>query len=115
MPAASYRELITIQKPKASPTLDENGHWDPSNSANWETHGTSVWANIAARGTREFHFAGLTNSEADFLIKLRYQTNTANVLSSYRIQRANGTFIALTGPAYDPENRRREIFLQGKQ
>lgn len=113
MPAANYRELITIQKPVANPALDDAGHWDPANAENWEDHGTA-WADIQVRGSKDFYRAGIVSDEVDHLIKVRYCTLAASVLGSYRVKRADGSFVALTGPAYDADNCRRELWMQGK-
>lgn len=109
MPAAArFRELITIEKPIAAPSRNKLGEVDRTAESTWETH-CSAWAEILAKGSREFSRRGVTSDETTHAIAIRWGETAASTLGTYRIKRANGSYLALQGPLSDPDNKRREL------
>lgn len=85
MPAAKYREPITIEKVKAEATANSLGELDLEDDANWETH-FECFAEVHPKGTREFTRAGILDADVAHRILVRRSSETEAITGEMRVR-----------------------------
>ena len=110
MPAGRYRQLVTIQRLKGTPTdADPLGPVNLETAGNWETYSTLyVWQiPRTARRNRETE-ADAALSELSYRFRTRHSTAAAAISPEDRLVLADGTTLHIV--SVQPVNdRRREL------
>lgn len=109
---ARYREPITVQRVKGSPTVDLLGGVDREAAANWETY-HAPYASYAARGGQEFERFGIHNSEVSHLFVVRKGSETVGITADDRIL-VNARRFEIRA-VYVPDAASREVYIEATE
>lgn len=109
----TMRELITIQKLKASPTVDGLGHVNPASADNWETH-CQAYAEVAEVVSLLAKRVGVTRETTTHVIRVRYCPGHKAITGAMRVKRRDGTFLAIVAAPRDPDQRSVELVFEAQ-
>lgn len=109
----TMRERITVQKLKASPTVDGLGHIDPANADNWETH-CEAFAEVSEVGSGLAKRVGVTRETTTHVIRVRYCAGHKAISGAMRVKRRDGTFLAIATAPRDPDQRSVELVFEAQ-
>ena len=112
MASGNFNRRITIQKIKDNPIEDSHGEVDQTDDRVWETYAVR-WAEIQARGGREFWKVDRIDAELSHLIRVPYDRLTMGITSQMRIKYMNRTINIEA--AYDVDEMREIIEMRCKE
>lgn len=107
--AGNYSHRATIQRMKASATIDAAGHIDETDASNWETYLTR-WCRRITKGSREYIVDDQMNANATEQIRIRWDEQAEAIDTSMRIK-IEGRALSIASPPINVDAEDREVVM----